>query len=223
MRINSTQVIFRDPETFNSGSSVVCYGRMINTNTFEAFRQTDPGKFIDTMGRDIVNGIKDGSILQNPWKLSLFLVLAYSDLKKYKFYYWVARPTPLMLPEMYYRESPKSMVEEFSVDHAEDLCEGFLALDSRSRNYFGVLISEEDEMSVVDLAAGVEAINRRRGQESGVPNTTLKVPTDRQLPYIYLIISLEVQQSIFRILRSLDKLRTRLAVAQFIMSAVLAL
>ncbi|CAK9817912.1 Ubiquitin-like modifier-activating enzyme ATG7 [Anthophora plagiata] len=155
-----------DFETVGNNSSVICFGHMINTNTFEAFRQTNPKMFIDSMGSDIVDSIKDGSILHEPWKLSLFLVLAYSDLKKYKFHYWVAHPTPLMLPEMYYHEAPKSINEEFATNYAEDLCKGFLQLDSRMKNYFTILISKDDEMSIVDLATGVEAINLSTEKQS---------------------------------------------------------
>ncbi|KAK9296789.1 hypothetical protein QLX08_009310 [Tetragonisca angustula] len=154
-----------DLETVDNSLSVLCCGRMINTNTFEAFRQINPEKFIDSMGKDVINSIQDGTALQSPWKLSLFLVLAYSDLKKYKFYYWVAHPTPLKLPEMYYEESPKSINEEFAAKHVEDLCQGFLQLDSRTKNYFTVLLSG-DKMTIVDLAAGVKAINTNSEKQS---------------------------------------------------------
>lgn len=131
---------------------------MINTNTFEAFRQTNPETFADTLGKDVMASIVDRSCLQAPWKLSLFLVLAYSDLKKYRFHYWVAHPTPLKLPELYLEESSKSVQEEFTGEHLEDLCNGFLQLDSRSKNYFTVLISSENKANVADLAAGVNII-----------------------------------------------------------------
>lgn len=137
---------------------------MINTNTFEAFRQINPEQFIDSMGKDIINNIQDGTILQNPWKLSLFLVLAYSDLKKYKFYYWVAHPTPLKLPEMYYQESPQSINEEFTAKQVKDLSQHFLQLDSRTKSYFTVSISKEGKLSIIDLATGVETINAREKQ-----------------------------------------------------------
>ncbi|XP_006564569.1 ubiquitin-like modifier-activating enzyme atg7 isoform X2 [Apis mellifera] len=155
-----------DLETINNKSSVICFGHMINTNTFEAFRQINPEQFIDSMGKDIINSIQDGTILQNPWKLSLFLVLAYSDLKKYRFYYWVAHPTPLKLPEMYYEEIPKSITEEFSEKHVEDLCNNFLHLDCRTKNYFTVLISKENKMCIVDLATGINVININNEKQS---------------------------------------------------------
>ncbi|XP_071874858.1 autophagy-related 7 isoform X1 [Bombus fervidus] len=153
-----------DLETLNNNSSVLCFGHMINTNTFEAFRQINPEQFINSMGKDIINNIQDGTILQNPWKLSLFLVLAYSDLKKYKFYYWVAHPTPLKLPEMYYQESPQSINEEFTARQVEDLCQHFLQLDSRTKSYFTVSISKEGKLNIIDLATGVETINAREKQ-----------------------------------------------------------
>ncbi|XP_076167795.1 autophagy-related 7 isoform X2 [Ptiloglossa arizonensis] len=138
---------------------------MINTNTYEAFRQTNPGTFINTLGKDILDSIVDGSSLQMPWKLSLFLVLAYSDLKKYRFHYWFAHPTPLKLPEIYYEESPKSINEEFVITHVEDLCKGFLQLDGRSKNYFAVLISHKNNLSIVNLATGVNIIETHKFYE----------------------------------------------------------
>ncbi|XP_076638993.1 autophagy-related 7 isoform X2 [Colletes latitarsis] len=138
---------------------------MINTNTYEAFRQTNPGTFINALGRDIMNSIIDGSSLQMPWKLSLFLVLAYSDLKKYRFHYWFAHPTPVNLPEIYYEEPSRSINEEFVVTHVQDLCEGFLKLDSRSKNYFTVLISRENNIHIVDLAVGIKLIKESKDYE----------------------------------------------------------
>ncbi|CAL7942496.1 unnamed protein product [Xylocopa violacea] len=154
-----------DMETVNNSSSVVCCGHMINKNTYEAFRQTNPENFINSMGREIMTSIQDGSILKNPWKLSLFLVLAYSDLKKYKFYYWVAHPTPLQLPEMYHQEPPISINEEFTVDRVEELCKGFLKLDSKMKNYFTVLILKNGKMTIADLAVGVGTINDEKQSE----------------------------------------------------------
>ncbi|XP_076300263.1 autophagy-related 7 isoform X2 [Lasioglossum baleicum] len=133
---------------------------MINKNTLEAFKQTHLAAFIELLGRDIIESIKDGSSLKDPSKLSLFLLLAYSDLKKYKFYYWVAHPTPLELPEMYYEEPQRPVDEEFTAAHLEDLSKGFLQLNSKSKNYFAVLISCENNMIVTDLATGVNALEK---------------------------------------------------------------
>ncbi|XP_031846496.1 autophagy-related 7 isoform X2 [Nomia melanderi] len=138
---------------------------MINKNTFEAFKQTNPETFIESLGKDLVESIMDGSSLKQPWKLSLFLLLAYSDLKKYKFYYWVAHPTPLKLPEMYYEEPPKPVNEEFTPAQLQDLSKGFFELHSGLKNYFTVLISSESKMIISDLATGVNVIETHKVYE----------------------------------------------------------
>nr|XP_033337360.1 ubiquitin-like modifier-activating enzyme atg7 isoform X1 [Megalopta genalis]XP_033337361.1 ubiquitin-like modifier-activating enzyme atg7 isoform X1 [Megalopta genalis]XP_033337362.1 ubiquitin-like modifier-activating enzyme atg7 isoform X1 [Megalopta genalis]XP_033337363.1 ubiquitin-like modifier-activating enzyme atg7 isoform X1 [Megalopta genalis]XP_033337364.1 ubiquitin-like modifier-activating enzyme atg7 isoform X1 [Megalopta genalis]XP_033337365.1 ubiquitin-like modifier-activating len=143
-------------------SSIYYCGKMINKNTLEAFKQTNPEVFIESLGKDVIESIKDGSSLKEPWRLSLFLLLAYSDLKKYKFYYWVAHPTPLKLPEMYYEESPKSIDEEFTSIQSEDLSKGFLQLHGRSMNYFTVLISCENNIIVSDVETGVNSVEGKK-------------------------------------------------------------
>lgn len=133
---------------------------MINKNTLEAFKQTDLAAFIELLGRDIMESIKDGSSLEDPSKLSLFLLLAYSDLKKYKFYYWVAHPTPLELPEMYYEEPQRLAKEEFRSNHFYDLINGFQQLNSKLKNYFAVLVFCDMYLMVIDLETGLNALDR---------------------------------------------------------------
>lgn len=136
--------------------AVVCCGYMINTNTSEAYRQIKPENFIQTMGKCITDSITDGTALQEPWRLSVFLVLAYSDLKKYQFYYWVAHPTPFSLPEIYLTEPSKLASSEFTTDQISKLHTGFLQLDARSKNFFSVFVSEKNDLTVADLSKGVE-------------------------------------------------------------------
>lgn len=128
---------------------------MINTNTYEAFRQINPEKFIDTMGQCIIDSIRDGTALQEPWQLSMFIVFAYSDLKKYKFHYWAAHPAPFSLPGIYSVAPTKFASGEFTSGQIDKLREGFLQLDARSRNFFTVFVSGEDNLNVDDLSKGV--------------------------------------------------------------------
>ncbi|TGZ57334.1 Ubiquitin-like modifier-activating enzyme atg7 [Temnothorax longispinosus] len=60
-------------ESTSHNAGVACHGYMINTNTYEAFRQINPEKFIDTMGQCVIDSIRDGTALQEPWQLSVFL------------------------------------------------------------------------------------------------------------------------------------------------------
>lgn len=128
---------------------------MINTNTYEAFRQINPEKFIDTMGQCIIDSIRDGTALQEPWRLSIFLVFAYSDLKKYKFHYWAAHPTPFLLPSIYSVTPTKFASGEFTSGQIDKLRASFLQLDARSRNFFTVFVSGKDDLSVDNLSKGI--------------------------------------------------------------------
>ncbi|XP_071636720.1 uncharacterized protein Atg7 isoform X2 [Temnothorax longispinosus] len=128
---------------------------MINTNTYEAFRQINPEKFIDTMGQCVIDSIRDGTALQEPWQLSVFLVFAYSDLKKYKFHYWAAHPASFSLPGIYSVAPTKFASGEFTSGQIDKLRESFLQLDARSRNFFTVFASGKDDLSVDDLSKGV--------------------------------------------------------------------
>ncbi|KYQ55988.1 Ubiquitin-like modifier-activating enzyme atg7 [Trachymyrmex zeteki] len=147
---------FRNLETTSHNAAVACYGYMINTNTYEAFRQINPEKFIDTMGKYIIDSIRDGTALQEPSRLSMFLIFAYSDLKKYKFHYWAAHPTPFSFPETYLVAPTKFASGEFTSSQIDKLHASFLQLDARSRNFFTVFVSGKDDLNVDSLSKGVE-------------------------------------------------------------------
>lgn len=151
---------FRNLETSSHNAGVACYGYMINKNTYEVFRQINPEKFIDTMGRCVVDSIRDGTALQEPWRLSVFLAFAYSDLKKYKFHYWAAHPAPFSLPETSSVAPTKFASSEFTSSQIDKLRMGFLQLDARARNFFTVFVSGKDDLNVDDLSKGVEYIRQ---------------------------------------------------------------
>lgn len=158
MSFRDLDTISHELQRFGHNSKVAWYGYMINTNTYEAFRQINHEKFIDTMGKCIVDSIIDGTALQEPWRLSVFFVLAYSDLKKYRFHYWAAHPTPFTLPEIHLVEPTKSVYDEFTDSQRDKLKTGFLHLDVKSRNFFTVFVSGKDDLSIDDLSKGVEHI-----------------------------------------------------------------
>lgn len=149
---------FRDLDTTSHNAGVACYGYMINTNTYEAFKQINHQKFIDTMGKCIIDSIVDGSALQESWLLSIFSVFAYSDLKKYRFYYWAAHPTPFTLPEIHLVEPPKSSDSEFTTSQIDKLQTNFLHLDAKSRNFFTIFVSGKDDLNIDNLSKGVEHV-----------------------------------------------------------------
>jgi len=149
---------FRNLETTSHNAGVACCGYMININTYEAFRQINPEKFIDTMGKCIIDSIRDGTALQEPSRLSIFLIFAYSDLKKYKFHYWAAHPTPFSFPETYSVAPMKFASGEFTSSQIDKLRASFLQLDARSKNFFTIFVSGKDDLNVDSLSKGVEYI-----------------------------------------------------------------
>ncbi|XP_070522015.1 uncharacterized protein Atg7 isoform X2 [Cardiocondyla obscurior] len=152
-------------EGTSHNDGIACNGYMINTNTYEAFRQINPEKFIDTIGQCVIESIKDGSALQEPWRLSVFLIFAYSDLKKYKFHYWVAHPAPFSLPGIYSIAPMKFLSSEFTPSQINKLHTSFLQLDARTRNFFTVFVSKDADLSVDNLLKGILHINERNLQQ----------------------------------------------------------
>lgn len=155
-------------ETTLHNNTVACYGFMVNTNTLELFKKTQPDQFINSFAKHLIESIKSGTALQEPWRLSLFIMLSFSDLKKYKFFYWVAHPTPYNLPETFYQKNPTPICDELNSSQIIDLQKGFSELDSKSKSFFTVFTSNENStVQIKTLAEGVEFIkNKNTDSES---------------------------------------------------------
>lgn len=135
---------------------------MVNTNTLELFKKTQPDQFINSFAKHLIESIKSGTALQEPWRLSLFIMLSFSDLKKYKFFYWVAHPTPYNLPETFYQKNPTPICDELNSSQIIDLQKGFSELDSKSKSFFTVFTSNENStVQIKTLAEGVEFIKNK--------------------------------------------------------------
>lgn len=139
---------------------IVCNGLMVNTNTYEAYRKINPEEFINSFGKSLIDSIKNGSAVTEPWKLSMFLLLSYSDLKKYKFHYWVAHPTPLTLPEIYHESTPQLISNKFSEIQMDQLSSSFIKLDCKSRAFFSVLVYENGNMKIITLLESIDYIKK---------------------------------------------------------------
>lgn len=140
---------------------------MVNTNTLELFKKMQPEQFINSFAKHLVESIKSGTALQEPWRLSLFIMLSYSDLKKYKFFYWIAHPTPYNLPETFYEKNPTPICDELNSSQIDDLQTGFSQLDSKSKCFFTVFTSsEKDSLKIATLAEGIEFIKNENLEDS---------------------------------------------------------
>ncbi|KAJ1950856.1 Autophagy protein 7 [Linderina pennispora] len=75
-----------------AGHVVHVSGTLFNTNTIEEFKAADKGGLLRTAGQGILDDIQSGKATATPEVLWPFVVLAFSDLKKYRFYHWFAFP-----------------------------------------------------------------------------------------------------------------------------------
>lgn len=77
--------------------SCTCPGELRNTNTLDAFKTSDKKQLLEGAGKKVWDSIISGAAIRDPCLLNNFLLLSYSDLKKYNFYYWFAFPA--LLPD----------------------------------------------------------------------------------------------------------------------------
>ncbi|KAK0176031.1 hypothetical protein PV328_000210 [Microctonus aethiopoides] len=169
-------------ETTSHNGAIACSGILINTNTFESFRQIQPDKFIDSIGRHLLNAIIDGTALKEPWRLTLFLIFSYADLKKYRFHYWAAFPTAFNLPEMYHQSAPQQIADVFPINCRQKLKENFNNLDSRSKCFFTTIITDSNDLKIVSLAEGLESVKSGEKQVNDKIFFTFYDPCDSVEP-----------------------------------------
>ncbi|CAG91073.2 DEHA2G23518p [Debaryomyces hansenii CBS767] len=77
----------------NEDNNISWKGYIYNVNTIEEFKDIDKQAILKRWGTEIYNEIQDGSVDLSYECFNKVHVLAFCDLKKYKFYYWFAFPT----------------------------------------------------------------------------------------------------------------------------------
>lgn len=89
-KFNDKPIINLDYSSFDSHSNDLLTfpveGVLYNVNTIEEFKQIDKLALLKEWGTNLVEEMRSGSVPEK------FYLLTYSDLKKYKFYYWLAYP-----------------------------------------------------------------------------------------------------------------------------------
>jgi ubiquitin-like modifier-activating enzyme ATG7 len=92
-------------------------GSMYCLNTPEALHAFDRASAVQQAARAIWDSVLDGSALQTPSKVQRMLMLAYCDLKHYKYHHWFAFPV-LQPPEPYTLIAGATVVAEQRFDAA---------------------------------------------------------------------------------------------------------
>ncbi|KAF7730192.1 Autophagy protein 7 [Apophysomyces ossiformis] len=93
-------------------------GALINTNTIEEFRKMDKNKLFS----EVWDAIRSKRALDQPELLSQFMLLAFADLKRYKFYYWFAFPAVMPQPSPWKITQPgQPLGETYSPEEIDHL------------------------------------------------------------------------------------------------------
>lgn len=128
-------------------------GVLLNTNTFESYKQTNVENLIDTLGHDVIEAITSEKTAHEPWRLAKFMLFAYGDLKKHKFHYWGAHPTPYDLPQLLHEEKPTPIGQILSKEQLEILNNECQSFDCKSKCYFSIV---KDEFRVIPFSEGLK-------------------------------------------------------------------
>lgn len=119
-------------------------GLLYNVNTIEQFKRLDKLKLIKLWGNDLKEGMESNTVNE------MFYILSFSDLKKYKFYYWLAYPV---------LHSQWNVTERISNNEYELQIEEFVKTNYVP--FFQILPEKNDEMilpkSIVSQKVGTFA------------------------------------------------------------------
>jgi ubiquitin-like modifier-activating enzyme ATG7 len=127
-------------ESSTNQRRVKVQGVIKNFNTIEDFKKADKGKLLQECGDGILSAIlHDHDPIQ---RLTTFMLLSFSDLKKYKFYYWFAFPALQAQPAWNVCSSGwRTAIEEVGVEilthlhtqlqQRQESVQGFFLVDRR--------------------------------------------------------------------------------------------
>jgi Ubiquitin-like modifier-activating enzyme ATG7 N-terminus len=65
-------------------------GRIHNLNSLERFKSVDRSLILQEAAAEVWQDITSGAAEAAPTRLNRFVLLAYADLKQFRFYYWCA-------------------------------------------------------------------------------------------------------------------------------------
>ncbi|XP_059664079.1 ubiquitin-like modifier-activating enzyme atg7 [Cornus florida] len=95
-------------------------GILYNTNTLESFHALDKQSLLKAEAKKIWEDIHSGKAQEDSAVLSRFLLISFSDLKKWSFHYWFAFPALMLDPPATLMDL-RSASQWFSLEEAESL------------------------------------------------------------------------------------------------------
>lgn len=150
-KFNDKMIINLDYSSFDSHSAdeltIPLEGELYNVNTIEEFKQMDKLALLKEWGNGLRGSMESGKVEEK------FYLLTYSDLKKYKFYYWLA--FPVLHSTWYALERSNNnelelQIEDYLRDHAALFLQVLTEDSYELVNYEDLRISETGTFVFVD-------------------------------------------------------------------------
>ncbi|CUM62912.1 uncharacterized protein PRCAT00000472001 [Priceomyces carsonii] len=135
-KFNDVPTIILDHSSFEAHdtqdpTNIYLDGTLLNVNTIDEFKSLDKQKLLQRGGQAIYDKITSNDLDFKTF--NKFFVLAFSDLKKYKFYYWVAFPTFLSPWELVKKVDNVDLhLEESIQDQLDTTFQQFYQLQSQN-------------------------------------------------------------------------------------------
>lgn len=167
---------------FNQPSNILGgYGALLNKNTVESFKAQDKISLLRSNGMKMLESIKNGEALKNPALLNTFLLLTYSDLKKYRFYYWFAFPA-FCVPNVNINllNYPTKLSEIFSYSQLQNLSKIYSSILEWTQRIAFVIEIKEDDLLYFPLRDAKEVF--RNYCEENMDNFCVVISDPSNLP-----------------------------------------
>ncbi|GFO42753.1 ubiquitin-like modifier-activating enzyme atg7 [Plakobranchus ocellatus] len=140
------------------GRNFTATGLVYNMNTLDKFKDLDKKALLASVGNELWQSIKIGTVLGDPEKLCPFVLLTFADLKKYHFYYWFAFPA-LKFPEKptSYSEPPTSLRQKLSETELSSLLSAYDAFQSTQEKFSALfVVKQHGEKYMFDSFANLD-------------------------------------------------------------------
>lgn len=151
-KFNDRPIINLDYSSFETEESTnwPVAGVLYNVNTIEEFKQLDKLALLKDWGKELRDSMDQGLVNEK------FYLLTYSDLKKYKFYYWLAFPILHSLWNVVESDNNNEyelQIEEYIRDHEEQF---FQVHDEEMVSISKITPSTEGTFVFVDSSLSVD-------------------------------------------------------------------
>ncbi|CAI5755624.1 unnamed protein product [Candida verbasci] len=156
-KFNDTPILNLDSDSFDDptvkdDSKVYVYGDLLNVNTIQEFKSLDKQKLLYDWGNELFEKIVNQEQLSY-LDFNKFFILSFSDLKSYKFYYWVAYPA-LSSKWIIEKEEdvPPETIEIIELQLQQSYAQFYQLHDSKTKDSTGE--SKPDTFVYIDSSLG---------------------------------------------------------------------